>query len=109
MPPAGRRAAAGLDPRQPGHASPLESGRQRFHLTPGDSVSASDKDRVTSALDRVIVGNGAAAAEAALALRRAGYGGRVDLFADGARPPYNPMLGSHYVSGELEGRRCSLR
>ena len=61
---------------------------------------------MTSALDRVIVGNGAAAAEAALALRRAGYGGRVDLFADGARPPYNPMLGSYYVSGELEGRRC---
>ncbi len=61
---------------------------------------------MATVLDRVIVGNGAAAAEAALALRSAGFRGRVDLFAEGARPPYNPMLGSRYVSGELPGRHC---
>jgi NADPH-dependent 2,4-dienoyl-CoA reductase/sulfur reductase-like enzyme len=58
--------------------------------------------RVTSILDRVIVGNGAAAAEAVLALRRGGFRGAIDLFAFGRRPPYNPMLGSYYVSGALE-------
>ena len=61
---------------------------------------------MTSILDRVIVGNGAAAAEAVLALRRGGFLGTIDLFADGRRPPYNPMLGSYYVAGAIEGRRC---
>jgi NADPH-dependent 2,4-dienoyl-CoA reductase/sulfur reductase-like enzyme len=62
--------------------------------------------RMTTILDRVIVGNGAAAAEAVLALRRGGFRGAIDLFALGRRPPYNPMLGSYYVSGALEGGRC---
>ena len=61
---------------------------------------------MTTILDRVIVGNGAAAAEAALALRRGGFRGAVDLFADGRRPPYNPMLGTYYVAGAIGGRRC---
>jgi NADPH-dependent 2,4-dienoyl-CoA reductase/sulfur reductase-like enzyme len=61
---------------------------------------------VSSILDRVIVGNGAAAAEAVLALRQGGFRGGVHLFADGRRPPYNPMLGSYYVSGAIEGLRC---
>ncbi len=61
---------------------------------------------MTTDLDRVIVGNGGAAAEAVLALRQGGFRGSVHLFADGRRPPYNPMLGSYYVSGAIEGRRC---
>jgi NADPH-dependent 2,4-dienoyl-CoA reductase/sulfur reductase-like enzyme len=61
---------------------------------------------VTPALDTVIVGNGAAAAEAVLALRASGFRGRVDLFADGGLPPYNPMLGTHYVAGELARTEC---
>lgn len=61
---------------------------------------------MTPALDTVVVGNGAAAAEAVLALRASGYGGRVDLFADGDLPPYNPMLGTYYVAGELTRAEC---
>ena len=49
----------------------------------------------------VIVGNGAAAAEAAMAARGAGYRGSIDLFADNPHPPYNPMLGTYYASGAL--------
>ncbi|MFH0915849.1 MAG: FAD-dependent oxidoreductase [bacterium] len=45
-----------------------------------------------------IVGNGAAAAEAVLALRAQGYGGDVHLFADNEHAPYNPMLGTYLVS-----------
>jgi NADPH-dependent 2,4-dienoyl-CoA reductase/sulfur reductase-like enzyme len=61
---------------------------------------------VTQALDTVVVGNGAAAAEAVLALRASGFRGRVDLFADGDLPPYNPMLGTYYVAGELTRAEC---
>jgi NADPH-dependent 2,4-dienoyl-CoA reductase/sulfur reductase-like enzyme len=57
-------------------------------------------------LDLVIIGNGAAAAEAALAARAAGYRGELDLFADNPYPPYNPMLGPYYVSGAISQRRC---
>ena len=57
-------------------------------------------------LDLVIVGNGAAAAEAALAMRGAGYQGELDLFADNPHPPYNPMLGSYYASGAIPVQRC---
>ena len=57
-------------------------------------------------LDLVIIGNGAAAAEAALAVRAAGYHGELDLFADNPHPPYNPMLGPYYVSGAISQRCC---
>jgi nitrite reductase (NADH) large subunit len=58
------------------------------------------------ALDLVIIGNGAAAAEAALAARAAGYRGELDFFADNPHPPYNPMLGPYYVSGAIPLRHC---
>lgn len=53
-----------------------------------------------------IVGNGAAAAEAVIALRRNGYEGAIDLFADNTHPPYNPMLGTYLVSGVIPPERA---
>ena len=60
----------------------------------------------TRPLDLVVIGNGAAAAEAALAVRAAGHRGEIDLFADNPHPPYNPMLGPYYVSGAISRRHC---
>jgi NADPH-dependent 2,4-dienoyl-CoA reductase/sulfur reductase-like enzyme len=57
-------------------------------------------------LDLVIIGNGAAAAQAVLAVRAAGHSGALDLFADNPYPPYNPMLGPYYVSGVIPRDRC---
>jgi len=54
----------------------------------------------------VIVGNGAAAAEAAMAARGAGYRGSIDLFADNPHPPYNPMLGTYFASGAIPRQMC---
>jgi NADPH-dependent 2,4-dienoyl-CoA reductase/sulfur reductase-like enzyme len=48
-----------------------------------------------------IVGNGGAAAEAALALRAHGYDGDIHLFSENRRAPYNPMLGPYIVSGAI--------
>jgi NADPH-dependent 2,4-dienoyl-CoA reductase/sulfur reductase-like enzyme len=61
---------------------------------------------VRTELDVAVVGNGGAAAEAVLALRASGFRGRVDLFADGDLPPYNPMLGTYYAGGELTKAEC---
>ncbi|HEY5387106.1 MAG TPA: FAD-dependent oxidoreductase [Thermoleophilia bacterium] len=52
------------------------------------------------------MGNGAAAAEAALAIRGAGYRGDLDLFADNPHPPYNPMLGTYYASSVIPMEQC---
>ncbi len=60
----------------------------------------------SQALDLVIIGNGAAGAEAVLAMRAAGYRGELDLFADNPYPPYNPMLGPYYISGAISQRCC---
>ena len=60
----------------------------------------------TRSLDLVIVGNGAAAAEAATAICAAGYRGTIDMFADNPYPPYNPMLGPYYVAGAIARERC---
>jgi NADPH-dependent 2,4-dienoyl-CoA reductase/sulfur reductase-like enzyme len=57
-------------------------------------------------LDLVIVGNGAAAAEAAMTARGAGYQGEIDLFADNSCPPYNPMLGTYFASGAIPQQLC---
>jgi NADPH-dependent 2,4-dienoyl-CoA reductase/sulfur reductase-like enzyme len=57
-------------------------------------------------LDLVIVGNGAAAAEAALAIRATGHRADLDLFADNALPPYNPMLGTYYAAGAITEEQC---
>lgn len=59
-----------------------------------------------ASLDLVIVGNGAAAAEAAMAARGAGYRGAIDLFADNPLPPYNPMLGTYFASGVIPREMC---
>lgn len=48
-----------------------------------------------------IIGNGAAAAEAVIALRHSGFRDEIHLFADNDHPPYNPMLGTYLVSGAI--------
>ena len=48
-----------------------------------------------------IVGNGGAAAEAVLALRRHGYSGDLHLFSENDRAPYNPTLGSYLLAGAV--------
>jgi NADPH-dependent 2,4-dienoyl-CoA reductase/sulfur reductase-like enzyme len=53
-----------------------------------------------------IVGNGAAAAEAILALRKLGYDGDIHLFAENDHPPYNPMLGTYLISGAVPLERA---
>ncbi len=53
-----------------------------------------------------IIGNGAAAAEAVLALRASGYDGDIHLFCDNRRAPYNPMLGTYIVSGAIPVERA---
>ncbi len=57
-------------------------------------------------LEIAIVGNGAAAAEAVLSMRAAGYQGEIDLFTDNPYPPYNPMLGTYYLSGAVAAEQC---
>ena len=52
-------------------------------------------------LPLAIIGNGAAAAEAILALRQNGFSSAVHLFADNDHAPYNPMLGTYLVSGAI--------
>lgn len=59
-----------------------------------------------SALPLAIVGNGAAAAEAILALRAHGYDGEIHLFADNTHAPYNPMLGTYLVAGAIPLERA---
>ncbi len=54
----------------------------------------------------VIVGNGAAAVHACMALRESGYGGQIRLYSDHAEPPYNPMLTSYYVAGRIGRAEC---
>lgn len=67
-------------------------------------AASSRTHRYTAPL--AIVGNGAAAAEAVLGLRRVGYDGDIHLFADNDRPPYNPMLGTYLVSGAIPPERA---
>ena len=49
----------------------------------------------------IIIGNGAAAAEAVVASRANGYEGEIRLFADNRHAPYNPMLGTYLVAGKI--------
>ncbi len=39
-------------------------------------------------------------------MRGAGYQGDIDLFADNPYPPYNPMLGTYFVSGAIPAEQC---
>lgn len=48
-----------------------------------------------------IVGNGGAAAECFLELRRQGFSGEIDVYAAGDLPVYNPMLTSYYAAGKI--------
>lgn len=57
-------------------------------------------------LPLAIIGNGAAAAEAILALRQNGFTAGIHLFADNEHPPYNPMLGTYLVSGAIPLERA---
>jgi NADPH-dependent 2,4-dienoyl-CoA reductase/sulfur reductase-like enzyme len=57
-------------------------------------------------LPLAIIGNGAAAAEAVLALRAQGREGDIHLFADNEHAPYNPMLGTYLVSGAIPLERA---
>ena len=54
----------------------------------------------------IIIGNGAAAAEAVLAARANGYDGDIRLFADNRHAPYNPMLGTYLVAGKIPLERA---
>jgi NADPH-dependent 2,4-dienoyl-CoA reductase/sulfur reductase-like enzyme len=54
----------------------------------------------------IIIGNGAAAAEAVLAARANGYEGEIRLFADNRHAPYNPMLGPYLVAGKIPLERA---
>ena len=49
----------------------------------------------------VILGNGCAGAECAIALRENGYGGVIRMFADNSLPPANPMLTTYYASKRI--------
>lgn len=50
----------------------------------------------------IILGNGCAGAECAIALRDNGYDGEILMFADNALPPANPMLTTYYASKRIE-------
>ena len=91
----GPRRYTGLSPTERPRERPESCGwaPRRAALTP-------------RSLELVIIGNGAAAAEAAQAARAAGYRGELDLFADNPYPPYNPMLGPYFVSGAISQRCC---
>ncbi len=49
----------------------------------------------------IILGNGCAAAECAIALRENGCAGEILMFADNSLPPANPMLTTYYASNRI--------
>ncbi len=49
----------------------------------------------------IIIGNGCAGAECVITLRKHGYNGPIQMFADNALPPANPMLTTYYASGRI--------
>lgn len=49
----------------------------------------------------IILGNGCAGAECAIALREHGYSGVIQMFADNSLPPANPMLTTYYASKRI--------
>lgn len=49
----------------------------------------------------IIMGNGCAGAECAIALREHGYDGVIQMFADNSLPPANPMLTTYYASKRI--------
>jgi 3-phenylpropionate/trans-cinnamate dioxygenase ferredoxin reductase component len=58
----------------------------------------------------LVVGGGAAGGNAALAIRRAGFDGEVELVGAEPRHPYErPPLSKAFLRGEIEGERLRLR
>ena len=49
-----------------------------------------------------IIGYGTAAINAAIALRSAGFQGKITLFSDTDVPPYSPMMTASYVAGTCD-------
>lgn len=54
-----------------------------------------------------ILGFGAAAISAVLALRASRYRGPIRVITDGAPEPYSPVLTSYYAGGRLSRRQCN--
>ena len=55
----------------------------------------------------VVLGFGAAAMSAVLALRDSGYTGSIAIVTDAGPEPYSPVLTSYYAGGRISRRRCS--
>jgi len=54
----------------------------------------------------LILGNGGAAAHAAIGVREAGFSGEVIMVSDLAAPAFNPMLAPYYLKGSLSWKHC---
>lgn len=62
----------------------------------------------TSTDERIIaiIGYGVAGVNTAIALRTAGYAGRILVFSDTGIPPYSPILTSYYAGGKKSYDEC---
>ena len=60
----------------------------------------------TNHLPVAIIGYGTAGVNAAIALRNAGYGGRIQVFSETDILPYSPILTSYYAAGEKTYEQC---
>lgn len=54
----------------------------------------------------VVLGFGAAATSAIVALRRSGYDGAIRVVNDAGTMPYSPVLTSYYVGGRISREQC---
>lgn len=54
----------------------------------------------------VIIGNGAAAIHAIMALRESGCDETIHLYSDTTWPPYNPMLTTYFIAGKIPLENC---
>lgn len=54
----------------------------------------------------VILGNGGAAINAAMAIRSAGHEGEVCMVSDRSEPAFNPMLSPYYLKGKISWNHC---
>ncbi|MBE3572950.1 MAG: NAD(P)/FAD-dependent oxidoreductase [Moorella humiferrea] len=53
-----------------------------------------------------IIGNGAAAIHAVMALRESGYQDSIHIFSDSIWPSYNPMLTTYFAAGKIPLEKC---
>ena len=56
----------------------------------------------------VVLGFGAAGVNVVLALREAGYTGRISVVTDGEPTPYSPVLTSYYAGGRISRDQCFI-